>query len=240
MSSKLINTTSANHISFPTISLFPHAQNYIHIYFTINAISFPQKLKTTLTYAINVSAIDGSAYLSVTMDAFRNHPTHHSLSRSNSNSTYRARNTWERNLWIRKRVSVLVWHVRHDVSSFLLISDAFAELMSSGTLACQSHISIPSSSQDFPSLVKSICQSYRLTGTGIASRLSSRGWKPILHTSSCGSNRVSSVALFGNHPWPTHRSSTEIDGRSSRFLRALTLFVFSFVAEFSAWPIDRW
>ena len=56
MSSKLINTTSANHISFPTISLFPRAQNYIHIYFTINAISFPQKLKTTLTYATHVSA----------------------------------------------------------------------------------------------------------------------------------------------------------------------------------------
>lgn len=57
---------------------------------------------------------------------------------------------------------------------FLLLSDAFADLMSSGTLACQSHISIPSSSQDFPSLIKSICQSYRLTGTSIASRLSSR------------------------------------------------------------------
>lgn len=117
MSSKLINTTSANHISFPTISLFPHAQNYIHIYFTINAISFPQKLKTTLTYAINVSVIDGSASLSVTMDAFRNHPTHRSPSRSNSNSTYRARNTWERNLWIRERLSVLAWRVFHDVSS---------------------------------------------------------------------------------------------------------------------------
>jgi len=50
MSSKLINTTSANRVSFPSISLFPYSQNYIHIYFAINGISFPQKLKTTLTY----------------------------------------------------------------------------------------------------------------------------------------------------------------------------------------------
>jgi len=55
MSSKLLNTTSANRISFPSISLFPYSQNYIHIYFAINAISFSQKLKTTLTYSINVS-----------------------------------------------------------------------------------------------------------------------------------------------------------------------------------------
>jgi hypothetical protein len=54
MSSKLINTTSANHVSFSSISLFPNSQNYIHIYFSINAISFPQKLKSTLTYSINV------------------------------------------------------------------------------------------------------------------------------------------------------------------------------------------
>ncbi|CAF4027415.1 unnamed protein product [Rotaria sordida] len=32
MSSKLLNTTSANLISFPSINLFPHSQNYIHIY----------------------------------------------------------------------------------------------------------------------------------------------------------------------------------------------------------------
>jgi hypothetical protein len=42
--------------------------------------------------------------------------------------------------------------------------DAFADLMSSGTLTSQSHISIPSSSQDFSSVIKTICQSYRLTG----------------------------------------------------------------------------
>jgi hypothetical protein len=55
MSSKLLNTTSANRISFPSISLFPHSQNYIHIYFAINAIAFSQNLKATLTYSINVS-----------------------------------------------------------------------------------------------------------------------------------------------------------------------------------------
>ncbi|CAF1386231.1 unnamed protein product [Rotaria sordida] len=44
-SSKLLNTTSATLISFPSINLFPHSQNYIHIYFSINAISFSQKLK---------------------------------------------------------------------------------------------------------------------------------------------------------------------------------------------------
>jgi hypothetical protein len=55
MSSKLLNTTSANRISFPSISLFPHSQNYIHIYFAINAIAFSQKLQTTLNYLINVS-----------------------------------------------------------------------------------------------------------------------------------------------------------------------------------------
>lgn len=58
MSSKLINTTSANHVSFPTLSLFPYSQNYLHIYFSINAISFPQKLKATLTYSIHVKHFD--------------------------------------------------------------------------------------------------------------------------------------------------------------------------------------
>ncbi|CAF1534448.1 unnamed protein product, partial [Rotaria sordida] len=57
MSSKLLNTTSTNSISFPFISIFPHSQNYIHIYFSINAILFSQKLKTTLTYSINKSNI---------------------------------------------------------------------------------------------------------------------------------------------------------------------------------------
>ncbi|CAF1327371.1 unnamed protein product [Rotaria sordida] len=33
MSSKLLNTTNANLISFPSISLFPHSPNYIRIYF---------------------------------------------------------------------------------------------------------------------------------------------------------------------------------------------------------------
>lgn len=35
--------------------------------------------------------------------------------------------------------------------------------MSSGTLTSQSNFSIPSSSQDFPSLIKTLCQTYRLT-----------------------------------------------------------------------------
>lgn len=54
LSSKLIQTTTANHVTFPSLSLFPYSQNYIHIYFSINAISFSQKLKTTLSYSINV------------------------------------------------------------------------------------------------------------------------------------------------------------------------------------------
>ncbi|CAF4274320.1 unnamed protein product, partial [Rotaria sordida] len=33
MSSKLLNTTSTNLISFPSIRLFPHSPNYIPIYF---------------------------------------------------------------------------------------------------------------------------------------------------------------------------------------------------------------
>jgi hypothetical protein len=67
MSSKLLNTTSANRISFPSISLFPHSQNYLHIYFAINAISFSQKLKTTFTYSINVRStiFSFSFYLSL-------------------------------------------------------------------------------------------------------------------------------------------------------------------------------
>jgi len=39
--------------------------------------------------------------------------------------------------------------------------------MSSGTLTSQSHISIPTSSQDFATIIKTICQSYRLTGLSI-------------------------------------------------------------------------
>ncbi|CAF1070728.1 unnamed protein product [Rotaria sordida] len=53
ISSKLLNTTSTNLISFPSISLFPQSPNYIHIYCSMNAISFSQKLKITLTYSIN-------------------------------------------------------------------------------------------------------------------------------------------------------------------------------------------
>ncbi|CAF3474180.1 unnamed protein product [Rotaria sp. Silwood1] len=47
--------------------------------------------------------------------------------------------------------------------SFSLLSDAFAELMSSGTLTSQSRANISSSSQDFSSLINTICQTYRLT-----------------------------------------------------------------------------
>jgi predicted enzyme involved in methoxymalonyl-ACP biosynthesis len=39
--------------------------------------------------------------------------------------------------------------------------------MSSSTLTCQSHLSIPSSNQDFSSIINTICQSYRLTGKKI-------------------------------------------------------------------------
>ncbi len=45
-----------------------------------------------------------------------------------------------------------------------LKSSTFADLMSSGTLTCQSHINIPLSNQDFTSIVNTICQSCRLTG----------------------------------------------------------------------------
>jgi hypothetical protein len=72
MSSKLINTTSANHVSFPSISLFPNSQNYIHIYFSITAITFPQKLKTTLTYSIKVNS-KFFCFLNIYIYLFRNH-----------------------------------------------------------------------------------------------------------------------------------------------------------------------
>jgi hypothetical protein len=124
MSTKLINTTSANHVTFPSISLFPNSQNYIHIYFAINAISFAQKLKTTLTYSIHNSSNENQTD---TIEFKLDLPCSQYLTKKNLNS------------------------------------DAFADLMSSGTLTSQSHISIPSSSQDFASLIKTICQSYRLT-----------------------------------------------------------------------------
>jgi hypothetical protein len=65
MSSKLIQTTSANRVSFPTISLFPHSQNYVHLYFTIHAIAFAQKLKTTLTYSTRVGSYFIHTYISI-------------------------------------------------------------------------------------------------------------------------------------------------------------------------------
>ncbi|CAF4069496.1 unnamed protein product [Rotaria sp. Silwood2] len=124
LSSKLINTTSANHVFFPSISLFPYSQNYIHIYFAINDISFPQKLKTTLTYSINKP--------------------------SNEIQT-----------------DTIEFKIDLPCSQYLrkksLNSDAFAELMSSGTLTSQSRANISSSSQDFPSLINTICQTYQLT-----------------------------------------------------------------------------
>ncbi|CAF0892405.1 unnamed protein product [Rotaria sordida] len=124
LSSKLLNTTSANHVSFPSISLFPYSQNYIHIYFAINDISFQQKLKTTLTYSINKS------------------------SNEIQTDTIEFKLDLPCSQYLRKKS---------------LDPDAFAELMSSGTLTSQSNISISSSSQDFSSLINTICQTYRLT-----------------------------------------------------------------------------
>ncbi|CAF1561878.1 unnamed protein product, partial [Rotaria sordida] len=98
MSSKLLNTTSTNLISFPSISLFPYSQNYIHIYFSINAISFSQKLKATLTYSISKSNIIETDRIEFKL----NLPC----------SQYLRRKTID--------------------------SIAFADLMSSGTLICQS------------------------------------------------------------------------------------------------------
>ncbi|CAF3324071.1 unnamed protein product [Rotaria socialis] len=124
LSSKLLNTTSPNHVSFPSITLFPNSQNYIHIYFGITAISFPQKLKATLTYSINK-------------------PT---------NET---------------QTDKIEFKIDLPCSQYLrkksLDSDGFADLMSSGTLTIQSHVSISSSSQDFSSIIRAICQSYQLT-----------------------------------------------------------------------------
>ncbi|CAF2194416.1 unnamed protein product [Rotaria magnacalcarata] len=124
LSSKLLNTTRPNHVSFPSITLFPNSQNYIHIYFGINAISFPQKLKATLTYSINK-------------------PT---------NET---------------QTDKIEFKIDLPCSQYLrkksLDSDGFADLMSSGTLTIQSHVSISSSSQDFSAIIRAICQSYRLT-----------------------------------------------------------------------------
>ncbi|CAF1088166.1 unnamed protein product [Rotaria sp. Silwood1] len=124
LSSKLINTTSTNHVSFPSISLFPYSQNYIHIYFAINAISFPQKLKTSMTYSINKASNDIQT------------------------DTIEFKLDLPCSQYLRKKS---------------LDSDAFAELMSSGTLTSQSRANISSSSQDFSSLINTICQTYRLT-----------------------------------------------------------------------------
>ncbi|CAF2526332.1 unnamed protein product [Rotaria sp. Silwood2] len=123
MSSKLLNTTSANSISFPSISLFPHSQNYIHIYFLINAISFSQKLKTTLTYSIN---------------------------KSNTIETDR--------IEFKLNLPCSQYLRRKTIDSII-----FGDLMSSGTLTCQSQLRIPSSNQDFLSIINTICHSYRLT-----------------------------------------------------------------------------
>ncbi|CAF1261453.1 unnamed protein product [Rotaria sordida] len=123
MSSKLLNTTSANLISFPSINLFFHSQNYIHICFSINAISCSQKLKTTLTYSINKSNIIETDRIEFKL----NLPC----------SQYLRRKTID--------------------------SIAFADLMSSGVLICQSQLRISSSNQDFLLIINTICQSYRLT-----------------------------------------------------------------------------
>ncbi|UJR37094.1 hypothetical protein I4U23_029798 [Adineta vaga] len=124
MSSKLLNPTSPNHVSFPSVSLFPHSEYYIHINFGITAISFPQKLKTTLTYALNKSSSESPK-------------------------------------------ETIEFKLDLPCSQYLRIkkidSNAFGDLMSSGTLTNQSHISIPSSSQDFLSTIKILCQSYRFT-----------------------------------------------------------------------------
>ncbi|CAF4243398.1 unnamed protein product, partial [Rotaria sordida] len=123
MSSKLLNTTSTNLISFPFISIFPHSPNYIHIYFSINAISFSQKLKTTLTYSIKKSNIIETDRIEFKL----NSPC----------SQYLRRKTID--------------------------SIAFADLMSSSVLICQSQLRISSSNQDFLLMINTICQSYRLT-----------------------------------------------------------------------------
>ncbi|CAF0909312.1 unnamed protein product [Adineta ricciae] len=123
MSSKLLNTTSANRISFPSLSLFPHAQNYLHVFFTINAISFPQKLKTTLSCSVNKS----NQIENDTIEFKLNLPC----------SQYLRRKT--------------------------LHSDAFADLMNSGTLTSQSNVNISTGKPNFTSIINTICQSYRLT-----------------------------------------------------------------------------
>ncbi|CAF4336895.1 unnamed protein product, partial [Rotaria sordida] len=89
-----------------------------------NAISFSQKLKTTLTYSINKSNIIETDKIEFKLNL--------------SCSQYLRRKTID--------------------------SIAFADLMSSGTLTCQSQFRIPSFNQDFLSIINTICQSYRLTG----------------------------------------------------------------------------
>ncbi|CAF1197887.1 unnamed protein product [Rotaria sp. Silwood1] len=103
-------------ISFPSISLFPHSQNYIHIYFSINAISFPQKLQTTLTYSIN-----------------------------KLNTIETDRIEFKLNLLCSQYLR------RKTIDSMV-----FADLMSSGTLICQSQLRIPSYNQDFLSIINKI------------------------------------------------------------------------------------
>ena len=41
----------------------------------------------------------------------------------------------------------------------------FADLMNSGTLTCQSRISISTNEQDFSSIIERLCQTFRLTGS---------------------------------------------------------------------------
>lgn len=89
-------------MSFPSVTLFPNSQNYVHIYFSITAISFPQKLKATLTYSINVNFNSQNFFFKRTLFFFRNHRMKVKQIQLNSNLIYLVRNIYEKKLWIRK------------------------------------------------------------------------------------------------------------------------------------------
>ena len=80
--------------------------------------------------------------------------------------------------------------------------------MSSGTLTSQSNFSIPSSSQDFSSLIKTICQTYRLTGKFIQYSFNGN------QSFRCFSGRTDqfcSFSLFRNYSWTSHCLSGQIN-----------------------------
>lgn len=115
--------------------------------------------------------------------------------------------------------------------------NAFTDLMTSGTLTSQSHISIPTSSQDFPGTIQKICQTYRLTG-----------WRSnrlnftihfFISLFSCRTNQFRCITLCRNSSRSSNCSSNQI----SCMLNLVYLLVkshFVSLSEFSKWSFNWW